>query len=125
MSADSARLLLMQVTIDLPEKLAKQVELQREHIAEIFELGLRQRCARASGIRREVLSFLARGPKPDEIAAFRPSEAATARARELLWRNQEKTLTPAEQAEMDDIAEVDRLFSQLKAEALLHQQAAA
>jgi hypothetical protein len=115
----------VQVTIDLPERLAKQVELERDHLAEIFELGLRQRCARASGIRREVVSFLARGPRPDEIAAFRPSEQATARARELLWRNREKTLTPAEEAEMDDIAEVDRLFSQLKAEALLHQRPAA
>ena len=114
----------MQVTIDLPEKLAKQVELEREHLAEIFELGLRQRCARASGLRREVVSFLARGPKPDEIAAFHPSEPTIARARELLWRNKEQSLTSAEQAEMDDIAEVDRLYSQLKAEALLHQRSA-
>jgi hypothetical protein len=114
----------MQVTIDLPEGLARRVELEKDHLAEIFELGLRQRCARASGIRREVVSFLARGPRPDEIAAFRPSEEATARARELLWRNQEKTLTAAEEAEMDDIAEVDRLFSQLKAEALVHQRSA-
>ena len=112
----------MRVTIDLPERLAKQVELERDHLAEIFELGLRQRCARASGIRREAVSFLARGPRADEIAAFRPSEQAAARARELLWRNREKTLTQAEEAEMDDIADADRLFSQLKAEALLHQR---
>ena len=112
----------MQVTIELPERLARQVELERDHLAEIFELGLRQRCARASGIRREVVSFLARGPRPDEIAAFRPSDQATARARELLWRDREKTLSPPEEAEMEDIAEVDRLFSQLKAEALLHKR---
>lgn len=110
----------MQVTIELPERLARQVESERDHLAEIFELGLRQRCARASGIRREVVSFLARGPRPEEIATFQPSAQATARARELLWRNREKTLTPAEEAEMDDIADVDRLFSQLKAEALLN-----
>jgi hypothetical protein len=100
------------------------VELEREHVAEIFELGLRQRCARASGLRREVVSFLARGPRPAEITAFRPSEQAIARARELLWRNREENLTAAEEAEMDDIAEVDRMFSQLKAEALLHQRSA-
>lgn len=114
----------MQITIELPEKLARQVEREREHVAEIFELGLRQRCARASGLRREVLSFLARGPKPQEIVAFRPSEQATLRARELLWRNQEGTLTRSEEAEMEDIAEIDRMFSQLKAEALLHQRSA-
>jgi len=115
----------MQVTIDLPERLAKQLEREREHVVDILELGLRQRCARASGLRREALSFLARGPRPDEIVSFRPSEQAIARARELLWRNREGTLTPAEEAEMDDIAEVDSMFSQLKAEALLHQRSAA
>jgi|SRR5437016_423306 len=114
----------MQIMIDLPDQLAKRVELEREHFAEIFELGLRQRCARASGLRREVLSFLARGPSPEEIAAFRPSEEATVRARELLWRNREGTLTAAEDAEMDDIAGIDRMFSQLKAEALLHLRSA-
>jgi len=110
----------MQVTIDVPERLAKQLEREREHVAEILELGLRQRCAKASGLRREALSFLARGPRAEEIVAFRPSAQATARARELLWRNQEGTLTPADEAEMEDIAEVDSMFSQLKAEALLH-----
>src|SRR5213594_3435822 len=114
----------MQVTIDLPDRLAKRVESEREHVAEIFELGLRQRCAQASGFRREALAFLARGPRPDEIVSFHPSEQAVARARELLWRNQEGTLTPAEEAEMDDIAEVDSMFSQLKAEALLHRRSA-
>ena len=114
----------MQVTIDLPERLAKKLEREREHVVEILELGLRQRCARASGLRREALSFLARGPRPDEIVSFRPSEQAIARARELLWHNREGTLTPAEEAEMDHIAEVDSMFSQLKAEALLHQRSA-
>jgi len=115
----------MQITIDLPEKLARQVEHEKEHVAEIFELGLRQRCARVSGLRREVLSFLARGPKLDEIIAYRPSEQTRARARELLWLNQEGNLSPVEAAEMEDIAEVDQMFSQLRAEALLHQRSAA
>jgi hypothetical protein len=113
----------MQVTIDLPERLAREVERDREHAAEIFELGLRQRCVRASGLRREVLSFLARGPSAEQIANFQPCEQTTARIRQLLSRGKDRSLTSAEEAEMEDIAEVDQMFSQLKAEAFVNLRA--
>jgi hypothetical protein len=115
----------MQVTIEIPDKLAKQFETEREHLAEILELGLRQRRARASGLRRELLAFLARGPQPAEIIAFRPSETATDRARELLHRNKKANLTAEDEAELDDIAELDHLVTQLKAQARLHLRTAA
>jgi hypothetical protein len=114
----------MQVTIELPERLAKEVERERDHVVEIFELGLRQRCARTSGLRREVLSFLARGPSADEIASFQPSQEAIAHVRELLYRSKEGPLSSAEQAVMDDVGEIDKMFSQLKAEALLNRRSA-
>ena len=114
----------MQVTIELPEKLARQFEPEREHLAEILELGLRQRWAQASGLRRELLSFLARGPQPADIIAFRPSESAVERIRELLRCSKAGTLTAGEEAEMDDIAEFDHLVAQLKAEARHHLRAA-
>ena len=67
-----------------------------------------------------MISFLARGPQPSEIIAFRPSETVEARARELRGRNEEGTLTTEEEAEMDELAEIDNLVSLLKAEARLH-----
>ena len=114
----------MQVTIELSDKLAKEVEPEREHLAEILELGLRQHRAVASGLRHEFLAFLARGPKTSEIVAFRPSESAVARARELLQRNKEGRLTAEEEAEMDDVAELDHVITQIKAQARLHLRAA-
>ncbi|MEK7685099.1 MAG: hypothetical protein AAB466_06735 [Verrucomicrobiota bacterium] len=118
------RVRAMQVTIEIPDRLAKQVEPEREHLAEILELGLRQHRAQASGLRREFLAFLARGPQPSEIIAFRPSEAAVERARELLRRNKQGHLTPEEEAEMDDIGELDHVITQVKAQARLHLRAA-
>src|SRR2546428_4647727 len=109
----------MQLTIDISDELARQVEPELEHLAEILQLGLRQRRAQVSGLRREFLAFLARGPQPAEIVAFQPSEAAVQRARELLWRNK-GALTPEEEAEMDDIAELDHVITQVKAQARLH-----
>jgi hypothetical protein len=113
----------MQLTIEIPDKLAKQVEPEREHLAEILEMGLRQRRAQASGLRREFLAFLAHGPQPCEIIAFRPSQAAVERVQELLRRNEDGSLTPDEGAEMDDIAELDHLVTQVKAQARLHLRA--
>src|SRR2546422_9058140 len=110
----------MQLTIDISEELARQVEPEREHLAEILQLGLRLRRAQLSGLRREFLAFLARGPQPAEIVAFKPSDAAVQRARELLWRSKEGALSPGEEAEMEDVAELDHVITQVKAQARLH-----
>ncbi|MEW6301898.1 MAG: hypothetical protein AB1705_00395 [Verrucomicrobiota bacterium] len=114
----------MQLTVEIPEKLAKEVEPEREHLAEILQLGLRQHRAVVSGLRREFLAFLGRGPKPGEIVAFSPSEATIERARELLRRNKAGSLTADEEVEMDDIAELDHVITQVKAQARMHLRAA-
>ena len=78
-----------------------------------------------SGLRREIISFLARRPAGEEIIDFRPSARASARAEELLHRNREGVLTPEEEAELDEICEVDRFVSLIKAEVLARRSAAA
>ena len=94
----------MQLTIDIPEALAQRLEPERGHLAEIIESGLRLRdWVGASALAQELVSFLARGPRPQEILAFRPSEAAITRSQELLQRNQTGALTPAEEAELDEM----------------------
>jgi len=114
----------VQLTIDIFEKLANQVQPEREHLEEILRLGLQQHRAQASGLRREFLAFLARGPQSAEIIAFKPSPAAVQRVRDLLQRNREGSLSPEEEAEMDDIAELDHLVTQVKAQARTYMRAA-
>jgi hypothetical protein len=72
-----------------------------------------------------VISFLARRPAEEEIIEFRPSDRASARAHELLSRNQEGALTPDEEAELDELCEVDRFVSLIKAEVLARRSSAA
>ena len=48
-----------------------------------------------------MVSFLARRPTPEDIVAFRPSEAAVARGRELLEKNRENSLTVEERRELE------------------------
>jgi hypothetical protein len=115
----------MRLTIEIPERLARQLEPERGHLAEIIARGLRRTWSAGSALRREVISFLARRPSEDEIIAFRPSEQAAARAQDLLRRSAEGALTPAEEAELDEMCEVDRFVSLIKAEVLAQRSVAA
>lgn len=64
-----------------------------------------------------VLDFLAGGPTPREIVDFRPDPEVTARFFELLEANQSRTLTPAEEEELDHYIQIDRMVTLLKAKA--------
>jgi hypothetical protein len=97
---------------------------ERDHLEKILLPGLHQRPAQVSSLRREFLAFLAGGPPPAEIISFRPSSATVQRMRDLLQQNKQGGLSPAEDAEMDDIAEIDHLVTQVKAQARLHLRAA-
>jgi hypothetical protein len=55
----------VQLAIDISEKLAQQVQPEREHLEEILQLGLQQRRSQVSGLKSEFLAFLARGPQSE------------------------------------------------------------
>jgi hypothetical protein len=107
----------MQVTIDLPDQLARRLEAQREKLEDIIERGLQQHGDGTSAHWREVIEFLASGPRPEEIVAFRPSGAHVDRSRELLYKNRQSHLTEAEEAELDEMEHINHLITLLKAEA--------
>jgi hypothetical protein len=108
----------MQLTIEIPDKLAKQLEPEQERLAEIIARGMRRSWTGASGLRREVISFLAGSPTAKEMLAFRPSKAAVKRSRELLARNQEGALRAEEEAELDEMCDLDSFVSLIKTEIL-------
>jgi len=107
----------MQLTIEIPDHLASRVEAERERLVEIIELGLRQQWSETAGLAREIIAFLARGPQPNEILKFRPSAEFLERSRELLGRVKGGGGSPADEAELDEIAYLDHFVSLIKAEA--------
>jgi hypothetical protein len=115
----------MQVTIEIPDELAERLNQEREQLAKIIARGLRQDWPGNSALTEEVITFLARGPDAEEIVAFRPSEASAERVRELLDKNRQGTLKPAEEEELDRIESLNHLFTLIKAHARLHLQGAA
>jgi hypothetical protein len=66
----------------------------------------------------DFLDFLAQKATPQEILAFEASPAAQRRAEVLLERNSAGTLTSDEAAELQQMLQVDRFISVLKARAL-------
>ena len=111
----------MQLTIEIPDELAEELGPDRERIREIIARGLRRSWSGASDLRREIIAFLARLPSAEEILEFRPPAALVERSRELRQRHSEGTLTQAEEAELDEMCDVDRFVSLIKAEVLAHQ----
>ncbi len=66
----------------------------------------------------DFLDYVIEKATPAEILAFQPSAEALARAEALLERSSEGVLTPDERAELEQMLQMDRLVSVLKARAL-------
>src|SRR5712691_6270260 len=110
----------MQLMIEIPDELAERLSSERERLAEIIERGLATVRGGSTELGREVIAFLARGPRPPEIVAFRPSPQSVERACELLDNNRAGSLTPRERNEMEEMAALNHWFTRIKAEARSH-----
>jgi len=67
-----------------------------------------------SPVYQEVYYFLASSPTHEQILAFRPSEAAQTRLRELLAANKAGRLSAEDQAELDEFEQVEHFVRMLK-----------
>jgi len=115
----------MQVTIELPDELARQLEPERQHLAEIIRRGLRHPSPSGLSIVEEVFDFLTHRPSPEEILAFRPSEKSVERLRALLDKNREGSLTVEEETELDTLQSLNHLYALIKLQARQQLQAVA
>ena len=116
------------VTLDLPESLYQQLSRRSQQFQHSIEeellavLTMKIRSSETAGhlppAYNEVIEFLGRGATPQEIAEFRLSATAKARASALLNKNKEGTLTPAEEAELDSYVELEEFMGLLKVQAL-------
>jgi hypothetical protein len=62
----------------------------------------------------EVYKFLVSSPTPEQIIAFRPSDATQERVRQLLDANKSGNLTIDQQTELDEFENVNHFVSMLK-----------
>ena len=79
--------------------------------------GVYSLCNASYGDTAEVLDFLLTRPTPQDILAFKVSNAAQARLRLLLDKNRKETLSTLEEAELDFYEQLEHLMILLKAKA--------
>ncbi|MCY7375281.1 MAG: hypothetical protein LH472_04835 [Pyrinomonadaceae bacterium] len=111
----------MQVTIELPENLAVNLQSHKGKLSQIFELGLREFKASSSiGYKSvaDVLEFFAGLPAPDEILALRPSAEMEAKISELLEKNRREGLSETEEQIWASYEFIEHLVRIAKAKAL-------
>jgi hypothetical protein len=70
----------------------------------------------------EVVEFIAAGPKPSKIIAFRPSVATKERVADLIFREKTAGLTLDERSELDHYLQLEHIMRLAKARA--HRYAA-
>lgn len=112
----------MQVTFNLPDDIASQLQPFEDQLPQIFTLGLREYNALTqegfSGM-AEVLEFLASLPSAEEIIALRPSEALQTQLSMLLDKNRTVGLTPSEKQQWQQYQYLEHIVRIAKARALL------
>lgn len=114
------------VTVELPDRLFNRVQQRARRSHRSLESELISLIADGLSIMPEdkplpaydeIVNLIARGATPQEIANFRLSPEAQARARELLARNQAGTLTGAEESELDLYTQLEHLLGLVKVRA--------
>jgi hypothetical protein len=68
----------------------------------------------------EVIDFIAAGTSPDDVAAFRASEAARQRVAELVEREKTGDLDAEERSELEHYLQLEHLMRLAKARARRH-----
>ena len=62
----------------------------------------------------EILDFITSGPSLEEIAAFELSEQTASRVHNLLEKQSNGQITPAEEDELEEFARAEHLIEKLK-----------
>jgi hypothetical protein len=113
------------ITVNVPDEIAARLQEMERDLPALLSLALALHDDRhktempanwhpAFG---EVLDFLATGPTPAELVAYKVSPQTQLRLETLLAKNQEDGLTAVETAELDTYQQINHLFILLKARA--------
>jgi hypothetical protein len=116
----SRTLILMQITLDIPEELFAKLGTLDQNLPQILELGANELLSRhQTGFTGfvEVLDFLADLPTPEEILNLRPSPALQAQIDRLSEKYQAQDLTASEQQLWQQYEYLEHVIRMAKAKA--------
>lgn len=110
----------MQITIDVPDELGRDLQRYRDRLADVVLLGIRELDAERSGLfqdEREILAVLASRASTERILALRPSPAQQQRAGELRDQGKHRSLSLGEERERERSLTLEHLVRLAKIQA--------
>ena len=117
------------ITLDIPDALAERLVQRRNQLPQLLAMALELFPGEAPfslsisppdyPVFAEMINFLANGPTPAQMVAFKLSPTAQARLETLLDTHREEGLTAEETAELEVYAQVNHLLLLLKVRARL------
>lgn len=106
---------MAQITLDVPEELAKRLEPIGPWLPTILEISLVGFKTMATETAAEVIQFLSAKRSFQEVLQYHASERSLERLRRLLALNQAGMLGPAEHVELEELQQIEHILILLKA----------
>jgi len=115
----------IQITIDVPNQLGRELARFQDRLPEVLEQGLRVMAADDLEVYRdesEIIAILASQPSPETLLAISPSPALQRRMSELLINSKARGLDRNEEIEMERYLLLEHLVRLAKAHAFAQLQ---
>ena len=110
----------MEITLEIPEPLAHQLQPYQDRLPEVLARGLQEVQAEAAGRYQDearIMDILSSRPEPEQILAIQPSPEFQARTSELLYRAKHNELSMREENELTRYLTLEHLVRLAKARA--------
>jgi hypothetical protein len=107
---------MVQMTMQVPNDLAKRIKPIRYWLPTILELSLVGFKTLAIETATEIIEFLSTNPSSQEVLDHHVSNRAQERLRRLLALNEAGMLGEMEQLELDEIQQIEHIMIMLKAQ---------
>jgi hypothetical protein len=108
---------MVEMTLKLSDTLAQRLRPMSPWLPAVLELSLLGFKTPAAQTSSEIITFLSTGPDPANVAAYQVSARAQQRLRRLLALNQAGLLSLDEQAELDELEQLEHIMILLKTQA--------
>lgn len=109
---------MMQMTLQISDKLAEQIEPIGNWLPAILEISLIKFKSMATVTASEVIEFLSKNPSPEEVLEYHVSERAQNRLQRLLALNEAGLLAADEELELDELQRLEHVVVMLKAQTI-------
>ena len=107
---------MTQVTLQLPDELARKVQSFDRWMPSILELSLLGLRTEAAATAAELIDFLSDNPSPEQVIDYHVSQERQTNLERLLALNETGLLTAKERQELEELEEIEHLVIMLKAE---------